>query len=384
MDGRKKIIFVITKSNWGGAQRYVYNLATNLPQKKFDVSVVLGGGGVLKERLEEHHITTISLNKLEREIHILSEFAVFFKLIRIFWSKKPDIVHLNSSKIGGLGSLAGRVTGVKRIIFTVHGWAFNESRNLFARIIIRILSWMTVMFSHHIITVSKKDYAQTQKMPFAKKTRLSLIYNGIQTHQLYSKKDARSMLMGDVYNTIPRNTLWIGSVGELTQNKGFSYALEALRIFKEIANIPFIYIIMGDGEDKYRLYNQIKIKGLEKNVHLVGFQKDAAAVLRAFDIFLLPSIKEGIPYTLLEAGLAKLPVIATDVGGIPEVITDMQSGILIRSKNPREIQRAFEFIVRHPKKRTLYGNNLNAQIRKEFTFHAFIQKTLSVYENSLY
>src|SRR3989338_2523185 len=156
---RKKVLFVITKSNWGCAQRYVYDLATHLPQETFDPVVALGGSGMLKTRLEEAGIRTISIPSLERDINLIKELQSLKYLWHIFHQEHPDIIHLNSSKIGGLGSVVAAyfrlylkcqqlfnifLSKSKKTtlntnscslitIFTVHGWAFNEERNFVTR-----------------------------------------------------------------------------------------------------------------------------------------------------------------------------------------------------------------------------------------------------------
>src|SRR6185437_7035984 len=105
---------------------------------------------------------------------------------------------------------------------------------------------------------------------------------------------------------------------------------------------------IGDGEEKESLGSLIKEQGLEKNLFLAGYLEHASEYLKAFSAFVLPSIKEGLPYTILEAGQAGLPVIATPVGGIPEIVEDMRSGILVQAKNQRELAHAISFMIEHP------------------------------------
>ncbi|MFZ2500762.1 MAG: glycosyltransferase, partial [Minisyncoccia bacterium] len=160
----KKVLFVITKSNWGGAQSYVYTLATRLKDTGADVAVVLGGtgeagseSGLLAERLQEAGIRTLFLKSFMRDISLIREFKALRELIYILKSERPDVVHLNSSKAGGLGAVAARLTGVPRIVFTAHGWPFWEPRNFVAQKLIYFFSWITVMFSHAVITISDYD-----------------------------------------------------------------------------------------------------------------------------------------------------------------------------------------------------------------------------------
>src|SRR3989344_6349366 len=153
---RQKILYVITKSNWGGAGRYVYDLATTF-KKDHEVVVALGGNGILAEKLRSQNIPVIHIKNLDRDIHFFKEVSAFFRLYHTFRMEKPDVIHLNSPKIGGLGALAARLARVKKIIFTSHGWAFNEDRSLLEIAIIKILSWITIFLSHEVIVLSEKE-----------------------------------------------------------------------------------------------------------------------------------------------------------------------------------------------------------------------------------
>ncbi|MFA6552232.1 MAG: glycosyltransferase family 4 protein [Candidatus Paceibacterota bacterium] len=419
---KKKILYVITKSNWGGAQRYVYDLATNLPKDKFETLVALGapvpekseflttgqGNGELKTKLESAGIKTISVPRLERDINIFREFVVFWQLLKIFKQEKPDVVHLNSSKIGALGSLAarlnnflirflhllnpkrlpakilheqnlgGRALNPSRIIFTAHGWAFKEQRNFFAQKTIEFISWFTVLFSDAVICVSKDDYEKISVFPFAKK-KIRMVYNGINTVDFKPKEEARKIIAGE--NNIDQDSIWLGTIAELHKNKGLEYAVEASDgiIKNEPSDRKLNYVVVGDGEEKARLNALIRGKGLENKVFWVGRKENAASLLKAFDIFLLPSIKEGLPYVLLEAGMAKLPVIATDVGGIPEVIEDMRSGILVKSKRPDEIKKALEFLLEHQEKWLEFSDILSKKIASDFSLEKMLAETEKIY-----
>src|SRR3989339_333433 len=117
---KKKVCFFVTKGVWGGAQKYVYSLATSLPKNSYDVFVVVGEGKILKDRLEEKNIRTYEIAGLRRDISVLSEIRSFLFLLKILRKESPDVLHLNSPKAGGLGTVVGRLLGIKKIIFTVH------------------------------------------------------------------------------------------------------------------------------------------------------------------------------------------------------------------------------------------------------------------------
>ncbi|MCK5021732.1 MAG: glycosyltransferase family 4 protein [Candidatus Pacebacteria bacterium] len=395
---KKKILYIITKANWGGAQKYVFDLASEL--RDFDVVVAYGEPfGELNYKLKEKNIKTIKIDGLKRDINIWGEIKVFISLLKIFKKERPDIIHLNSSKIGGLGALAGRLKGVKKIIYTAHGWGFNERRPFWQILLIKFLSWLTIILSHKVIVIAKKEYQNVIKWPFVTNKKLVLIYNGIKPIYFLNKNEAQGFLAKTILQSkmirpnisdkkcfsgdkIKNDDLIIGTISELTKNKGLKYAIDG---FEDIAekNDKVKFIVIGEGEERKYLEKEIKEEGLENKVFLVGEIKDAQRYLKAFDIFLLSSIKEGLPFVLLEAGLAKLPVIATKVGGVPEIIEDKKSGILIEAKEDDDIEDALEVLIKDEKKRVEYGEELYKVIEEKFTFKRMFEETKGLYINKL-
>ena len=376
---KRKILYVITKSNWGGAQRYVYDLATHLTRKNlnFDVVVALGGRGPLAQRLHEAGVRIITLENLERDVRLLKDARAFLNLYHIIDHEKPDIVHLNSSKAAGLGALASRLCGVPLIVFTSHGWPYHEDRGSIVRAVLWFLSWCTVMLTHRTITVSEHG---NRRSPVTLSSReIVTIHNGIAPIVFLNRTSARRSLVPESENN---DELWIGSVGELHKNKGYLYSIRACALLAE-KKIPFRYIIIGGGEDHSLLENLIRMHGLEKQIILAGQRQDAPELLKAFDLFLLPSIKEGLPYTILEAGLAGLPTVASSVGGVPEVIKDGETGFLTATKSPEAIARAVERFIENKDLRQTIGQQLRAHVENSFTVDKMAQETLKVYDSPL-
>ena len=181
---------MITKSNWGGAQRYVFDLAVHARAAGFSVAVASGGDGKLVERLSDASVRTITLPSLRNDIGLLGSVYTLVTLIRLFRKEKPDLIHTNSTVAGLLGALAGRIARVPSIVFTSHGWAFNEDRPLLILSFLFILQWLTLLLSHHAIAVSKKTKAQVKHLPFVEK-KISVIYNGISPIKSLSREKAR-------------------------------------------------------------------------------------------------------------------------------------------------------------------------------------------------
>lgn len=302
----RKILYVITKSNWGGAQRYVFDLATSLPKDEFKTQVALGGNGILKEKLVSSDVRTISIKSLQRNVSIGADIQSFFELRNIFKSERPDVVHLNSSKAGGVGALAARFAGVPKIIFTAHGWPFWEQRGALSRAAIWFFSWLTALLSHGVICVSEYDLRVARHMPFIKK-RAVRIYNGI----------AQPMTLGSgekIRSAFPMSAKITGTIGELNKNKNQRALIEEAR------HTPNMYVaIVGEGEEREMLKVLIQKYELNGRVKLFGFMP-ASDALPGFDSFALPSLKEGFPYVLLEAKLAGLPISANRIGGVGEIL----------------------------------------------------------------
>ncbi|RJR13293.1 glycosyltransferase [Candidatus Parcubacteria bacterium] len=302
---RKKVLYLITKATVGGAQKYVYDLATNIPKDLYEPVVTYGEPGKLSKDLAHAGITTYQVPSLGRDVALFSDIKSFWKILKGLRKGRPDVVHLNSSKAAAIGALAARMAGIKNIIFTVHGWPFGERRNVLARLLIWNISWLTALLSRHVICVSDYDLRVAKNMPFVGK-KARRIYNGISSIQFGS---------GDVIrNKFPAGVKILGTVGELTKNKNHIALIEQARQHSDMH-----VAIVGEGELRNMLEQKIKEYGIEARVKLFGFLP-SSEVLKGFDVFVLPSIKEGLPYVLLEARQAGLPIEANRVGGVGEIL----------------------------------------------------------------
>jgi glycosyltransferase involved in cell wall biosynthesis len=378
-----RIMYCITKGNWGGAQRYVYDLATSLPKEAYDVCVLIGSEGLLEQKLQESGIKTIVLGSLTRNIKLYTDFIALIKLIKIFKKEKPDIIHLNSSKMGLLGALAGRLAGVPKIVFTGHGWAFNEERSNLQRKIIYLFHRLTISLAHLTIAVSQATKNQIAKNK-AFGDKVIVIHNSIEEINFLDKKPAKEEITKKLSQGLNlENKLWLGTISELHKNKGLKYIIEALHLLDiktdNKTSLP-ILIIIGEGEERHSLQQMINTYDLQKSIFLVGRIDEAAKYLKAFDVFTLTSTTEALPYVILEAGQAGLPIIASAVGGIPEIIEDMENGILVRAKEPEEIKKALEFLINNKDKMSEFGNKIKAKINKDFTKDKMVNKTIEVYK----
>jgi glycosyltransferase involved in cell wall biosynthesis len=362
---KKKLLFIITKAQWGGAGRYVFDLATNFSEA-YDVSVALGGEGPLREKLTGSGIPIIPVAALERDLNAANDISAFLELWKLMRAERPDIVHVNSSKAGGLGALAARLSGVPKIVFTVHGWAYNEPVPALSRLFRWTASLATALLAHQVITVSDFDrmHAPPGREPHT-------VHNGITPPSSLSREEARQALRISPGPEVPV----IGTIAELHPNKGIDILIDAM------VQVPgAVLVVLGEGEKREAIERQIARLRLEERVELKGFVADAATYARAFDVFTLASRKEGLPYVLLEAGAAGLPVVATTVGGIPEIIDDGLSGLLVPAYDANALATAINELIQNPRTRAHYAERLKEKVERYFSLRGMLKKTAEIYE----
>lgn len=370
----KKILYCITKGNFGGAQKYVYELATSIDKNEYETVVVCGEGDILPKKLEAASIRVIRLASMKRDIGIINELKSFVELYKIFKKEKPDVIHLNSSKMGGSGSFIGRLAGVKNIIFTAHGFAFNENRSFISKKILLAFHYLTILLAHKTIMVSEKTKKDIDYLPFIQ-NRLVKIYNGIDTNlEFYPKKTALEIVLQGKHIDLKNKTVLL-SIGELHSNKGYDLFIKSLRHVDR----DFIYLIIGEGEERNNIVRTMKENDIRDRVYLLGKIEDAYKYIQAADIFVLPSRTEAFPYVLLESGLAGSAVLASNVGGIPEVIEEGKTGMLF---NVNDVVDTVEKVTRLIDEKGLRDNvsaNIREKVVGEFSQDEMVKKTMAIY-----
>ena len=375
----KKILYIITKSNFGGAQKYVFELAVAAKEAGHQVAVACGGTGkknaelgLLATKLTDHGIRVIPITHFMRDMSLGNDFVAFLNIWRIIRDERPDVLHVTSSKAGGLGAFAGRLARIKKIIFTSHGLTIDETwRPYWQRLTIYIGTWFTLKFSHQSIMISTETYERAKRMP-KMGIKIVLVKNGIAPVDYKTKEDARAALELN----IPDTHCVIGGIGELHKNKNWLSAIHAITTLPNHIHLA----IIGSGEEYESLKEHAQKFGVSERVHLLGYIGDADQYVRAFDIFLLPSKKEGLPYVLLEAGLAGLPVIASDLPGNHDIIDSGEDGFLIEP-TPRIIATSVEMLLRDEGMRRRFGAALQEKVMGTFSVTRMVQETFAVYDS---
>ncbi len=326
-----KILYIITQSEWGGAQRYVFDLAINLQKSQgHEITVATGGNGQLFDRLEAKKLTTVRLKHLVRSISPMADLRAYFEIKKLLHHTNPDIVHLNSSKVGLLGSLAAARVGIKKIIYTAHGFVFNEPLPFWKKWLYKKIELASSKHVNKIITVSDYD-RRTGIKAGINPYKLITIHNGIDPKiNFLTKNEARTKFFNTPIHPFTHSPL-IGCIANFYPTKGLDILIQAMK------NIDASLVIIGEGREEKKLKLQVISYKLQEKIFFLGHVDNASQYLKAFDLFVLPSRKEGLSYTLLEAVAAGVPIVATAVGGTPEVITDRVNGYLAEPENINDL-----------------------------------------------
>ncbi len=342
---KKRVLFLITQSELGGAQRFLYELISRLDPDKYAMSIAAGSDGDKEflSALAKINTNCKILKYLKREVNLFNDVRAVFELRGYIRKVSPDILFLNSSKAGFIGSLAAvfpkKIRNLK-VIYRIGGWTFNDPWPKWKKRLWVILEKISARWKDVIIVNNKHDFIQAQELKIIPKEKIKLVHNGIDTYKInfLPASEARLKLFekiarysGKIFQT---KTL-VGTVANLYPAKGLDYLLSAASHFKNDDDIAFV--VIGDGPERAKIEKTITEKGLSKKVFLVGRLPEASQYLTAFDIFVLPSVKEGFPWSVLEAMAAKVPVIATRVGAVPEIIEDGKNGFLVEPENPQAI-----------------------------------------------
>ncbi len=374
-----KILYLVTQSDFGGAQHYLYDLTANL-SKNFIIVVASGeqtNKGELAKKLKAAGVRYLPLSHLKRAISPWHDWLAFWQIVNLIKKEKPNIVHLNSSKVSILGSFAAWLCKVPKIIYTVHGWVFNEDLPVGKKFFYKILERLTARFKTGIICLSEWEKQNTVRQKIAPAAKISVIYNGIAPINFLPRLKAREQLAKITGAPIDDQTILIGAIGNLYKNKGYEYLIEAVNMLRAMRYA--LCVIIGAGPEKNNLQLRINNYALQNKIILAGAIPDAAQLLCAFDVYVCSSVKEGLPYSILEAMQAELPIVATSVGAVPEIISNGQNGLLTEPKNANQLAEKIQYLINNPGTAKKLGGHAQADVKKRFSLEKMMAETQIIY-----
>ncbi len=364
-----RILYVITLADGGGAQQYTLQLA-----KHFKGSIA---AGTEEQQLftdaRAAGLPTFGVRHLKRDIRPWHDLLAVFELRRLIRELKPDIVHLNSTKAGLLGSIAGRLAGTK-VVFTAHGFRYLEPLSPAAKRFYLFIEKFASLFRDRIIAVSQADYNSALAHGVISPRRIRVIYNGIAPINFLSRSQARKQL------GLPDDKFIFGTVANFYPAKGLDVLIDAVNLLPAELREKTIFTVIGHGPAEQNLKSKIENLKLSGCIKLPGQIPESKRLLKAFDCYILPSRKEGLAFALIEALQAELPIIATKVGGNPEVLG--QAGLPVKAQDPRALAAAMQKLLTDDALRKTFGEQAGTRSAL-FTQERMFKETCQVYEELL-
>jgi sugar transferase (PEP-CTERM/EpsH1 system associated) len=368
---------VVQHFGMGGLENGIVNLLDHMPADRYRHAVVcLDGYTDFRHRLQNDDVQFFALHKKPGK-----DLGLYGRLFRLLRELRPDLLHtrnlsaLEGQFVAAAAGVRARVHGEHgRDVFDLHGK--NLKYNLLRKLARPLV--------HHYIAVSKDLANWLEHTVGVERQRISQIYNGVDSLRFHPRREERSLIGPDGF--MNGNELLIGSVGRMAQVKDFPTLVDAfLRLLSDLpeSRKRLRLVIVGEGSSRAECLDLLSAAGAEHLAWLPGERADVAEIMRALDVFVLPSLGEGISNTILEAMASGLPVVATDVGGNPELVEHDRTGKLVPAGESAALVQALLSYVRDSGQIKAHGQTARREIEARFSMEAMVSNYLSVYDRLL-
>lgn len=366
-----KVLEMIDQPFLGGGQINVLTLAKYLDSERFDVSVCSRGDGPLVDKLHDEgipHFPVAFTKRIQR--------SVMKDIVSLLNTHHFDILHTH----GGVAGLFGRWSARRcdrppRMVHTIHGIHYLHYRNMLLKYMYVYLERRLSRFTDAIIFVSDADRERARCFRLVPDDKMVVIKNGIDFEAFAS---AASLKEGAGPIELDSSFPVIGTVARLHRQKGLPYLFHAAKKIREAVPEAVVWIV-GGGSLLPKLQKLGKKLALEESIFILGERKDVAQLMSRFDVFVLASLWEGLPYALLEAAALAKAVVATDVDGVREIVKHAETGLLVPAKDPEKLAETIVRLIQERTYAATLGQNLKNAAQREFSLSRMIQKTRDLY-----
>lgn len=382
----KRVLHVITRMIIGGAEWNTFYSLKLHNRSKYEPILACGPEtgpeGSLIEATEQIGVPVYIASDLIREIDFKRDIKALVQLVRLYKELQVDIVHTHTSKAGILGRLAGRLARVPVVIHTVHGFAFNAPIPKWQRKLYIALEKMAGHWCDGLIFISKQLMTEAGRLGIGDPRTYALIPSGIDISAFRNganngNREAKLKLLG-LTNHVPI----IGTVSRLVRDKGLELLIEAAAKLKA-KGFDFHMVWVGDGPLRNELEALAKRLRVAERLSITGMCTDVPSWVSCFDLFVLPTLWEGMGRVFLEAQAAGVPVIGTKVGGVPDVVKDKITGILVPPNDLDALVKAIEtLLTNHELRRQMGYAAFQFASNEEFQVEFMVRKIEEVYNQA--
>ena len=390
---KTRIIHIITRLDKGGSAETTLQVASLLNREKYDIFLVHGlslesNMGVMEQEAlirdlslaEKKGVRVFTISSLVRRLSLRNDLLAFVSIYRLIKRIKPHTVHTHTSKAGVLGRFAAYLAGVPIIIHTPHGHVFHSYYGYIVTKMIVFVERIMSLMTDKITALTDKERDEHLERGIASIEKYVIVHSGVMLQHIMNKDiDVET---GKKKLGIPQNSNVIGTVGRLVPVKGHKYLVSAAkRVTKEFENTVFVFV--GDGYLESILERQAESLGIRKNTIFAGWRSDVIDVLSLFDIFVLPSLNEGMGKVLIEGMALGKPIVASSVGGIIDLVKNDDNGILVPPRDSDALGDAILKLIRNRNMAQELGRNGKAKVYPEYDTTVMIRQIEGLYENLL-
>jgi len=366
---RVRVLEMIDRPFLGGGQVTVLTLARGLDREKFEVLVASEEGGPLVDELGRIGIRHIAIR-----LGKFSGLSAAGALATVLRENAVDVLHTHGGIAGLYGRLAARKAGTPAIVHTVHGIHYLHYRNPAAKRAFIALERRLSRSTDAVVFVSEADMERAARLRLALPPKARLIRNGVPPIPPGRLRDPAAVKAELGAEGKPL----VVAVSRLHRQKGVTYLLRGVPFVRN--EIPDVCVVVaGGGPLADRLKAEVKALRVGDNAILLGERKDALDILAAADIFVLPSLWEGLPYVLVEAAALGKPIVAADIDGVREVIRNGATGILVPPRDPGALAAAIILLLKDPEFARQLGEAARTEIPPRFSVERMISETESLY-----
>ncbi|MBW1767823.1 MAG: glycosyltransferase family 4 protein [Deltaproteobacteria bacterium] len=366
--------------DWGGAPDIVRILCESL-ESSYDVKLIIGPSKHLTEKtrlfLDKLKDNVIIVPHLKRDINPLWDFLALVKLFLLFKKERFDIVHTHTAKAGFLGRIAGWLAGIPTIIYMPHGHVFYGYFGLLMSRVAITVERVVAYITDKVMVLTELEKRDLIAFRVTTPDKIIVINSGLELEN-YRESVIDVQGKKDEFQ-IEEDTSVVGVIGRLEPVKGHEYLIEAARmVTEELPKVKFL--IVGDGSLRNDLESQCEELGVLDKFIFTGWKEDVSSILSTLDILVLPSVNEAVGRVLIEAGACGVPVVATNVGGVPEIVRDNETGILVPPGSPGDLARAIIDLLNSEDKRQQMSIAAEKWIDDRFSAHRMVEEVFNSYD----